>query len=70
MLDVAGWFWDAVRVGSLVSNGALSPDSINAATWEIGEVAWAELEEARRSREAMAAKRREWIERHTKADDG
>ena len=68
MLDVDGWFWDAVRVGSLIERGSVTPSEITGRAWEFGEVAWGELEQARRAHEWAAQKRREWLERHGRRD--
>ncbi len=60
VLGVEPWFWDAVRIGGLIERGNLSPDSMAASAWEIGEVAWHELEQARAAVAAMRAKRDKW----------
>lgn len=64
VLGVAPWFWDAVRIGALVDRGAMSTE-IAASAWEMGEVAWHEIGQARAANAWSEKKRQDAIERLT-----
>ena len=64
MLDVPGWFWEAVDLGAVIESGAVSPADLTGRAWQLGIVALAELGQARRVAEWKAEQRRAAVERN------
>lgn len=65
VLEVEPWYWDAVRLGSMIERGAVTTSEIAAHAWELAEAAWHSLGEARKAHAWAAEQRRKAIERHT-----
>lgn len=63
VLDVPGWFWEAVDLGAVIESGAVSPADLTGRAWQLGIVALAELGQARRVAEWEADQRRAAVER-------
>lgn len=66
VLDVAGWFYDAISLGAMIERGGVSPSEITAQAWGVGEVAWYEVEQARRAHEWAAQRKADAIEQASK----
>ena len=58
VLNVPGWFWDAVTLGATADKGGLSASDIDAAAWTEGEIAWCALSEARATEAEIERKKR------------
>lgn len=63
VLGVEPWFWDAVRVGALIERGAVTAAEITGAAWELGEVAWHGIGQARNAHAWAREQRQKALER-------